>query len=305
MAGKVFVAMIAVAVFVGAAWLKSRLPEPATDAAAAETSAQRIISLSPSVTETLFALGLGDQVVGVTRFCNYPPEVNEKTRIGGFLDPNIEAIVALRPDLIVTLASDDPPESAFERLNFKTLVVDHRGVEGILDSITVLGRACGAEAKAEAMVAELRGRIDRVAKKTAGRRRPRVLFSVSRGLGTGRLEDIYVAGGNRCFQSLVEVAGGENVFAHETAAFPVVSTEGILYANPEVIIDLVPMVSHRREGLSTILDEWRQIPDVDAVKNGRVYALEDDFATVPGPRFILLFEKVARMLHPDVDWEGK
>lgn len=304
MPGKLLVATAAVAVFVGAAWLKSRLPEPATDATAAETSAQRIVSLAPSVTEVLYALGLGDQVVGVTRFCTYPPEVSEKTRIGGFLDPNIEAIVALRPDLIVTLASDDPPEPAFERLNFTTLVVDHRGVEGILDSITAIGRACGADAKAEAMVGELRGRIQRVAKKTAGRPRPRVLVAVSRGLGTGRLEDVYVAGGNRCFQSLLETAGGENVFAHQTAAFPVVSTEGILHADPEVIIDLVPTVSHRRESLSTVLADWRQIPDVEAVKNGRVYALEDDFATVPGPRFILLFEKVARMLHPEVDWEG-
>jgi iron complex transport system substrate-binding protein len=259
--------------------------------------------LEPSVTETLFALDLGDRVVGVTRFCAYPPEVKTKTRIGGFLDPNIEAIVALKPDLLVMLVENRASQPAFEGLNVRMLVVDHTTVEGTLDSITAVGRACGSEARAEAMVADLRARIDRVAAKTAGLRRPRVLFSISRAPGAGRPEDVYVAGGSPYFASVVKLSGGENVFAAETTVFPVVSTEGILRANPEVIVDLVPVVSSDGRGAEALLADWRQIPELDAVKHGRVYALDDDFASVPGPRFILLVEKVAAILHPEVDWE--
>jgi iron complex transport system substrate-binding protein len=303
MVGKLLLTASIVAVFVGAFLLKGLPTRPPAGPASDAPPATRIVSLAPSVTETLFALGLGDRVVGVTRFCNYPPEVKTKARIGGFLDPNIEAIVALKPDLLVMLVENRASQPAFEDLNVRMLVVDHRTVEGTLDSITAVGRACGAEARAETMVADLRARIDRVARKTAGLPRPRVLFSISRAPGAGRPEDVYVAGGSPYFASIVKMAGAENVFAAETAVFPVVSTEGILHANPEVIIDMVPLVSSDGRDVESLLADWRQIPEIDAVKHDRVYALDDDFASVPGPRFILLVEKVAAILHPEVDWE--
>ena len=303
MAGRLVLTATILAVFVGAFLLRGLPTEPGAERASDAPPATRIVSLAPSVTETLFALGLGNRVVGVTRFCSYPPEVETKARIGGFFDPNIEAIVALKPDLLVMLVEHRASQPAFEGLNVRMLVVDHRTVEGTLNSITAVGHACGAETRAEAMVADLRARIDRVAKKTAGLPRPRVLFSISRAPGAGRPEDVYVAGGSPYFASVVKLSGGENVFAAETAVFPVVSTEGILHANPEVIIDLVPTVSSDGRGVESLLADWRQIPELDAVRHGRVYALDDDYASVPGPRFILLVEKVAEILHPEVDWE--
>lgn len=301
MVGRLSVTLMVLTVFVGAMVLRRGLDETAPRSAA---PARRIVSLAPSVTETLFALGLADRVVGVTRFCAYPAEVATKARVGGLLDPNLEAIVALKPDLVVLLAGDDATEAMLATLEIATLTVDHRDINGILDSILVLGRAGGVVEAAKAIVTDLQARMDRVRQRTAGQPRRRVLFSISRTLGSGAIEDVYVAGDSPYFRRILELAGGENVFAGQRAAFPVVSAEGILHANPDVIVDLVPVVSHRSEPVAESLDDWQQLAGTNAVRDGRVYAMQSDYASVPGPRFILLVEQLAEMLHGRLDDHG-
>lgn len=264
--------------------------------------AQRIISLAPSITETLFALELGDRVVGVTRYCDYPPEANQKARVGGYLNPNFEAVVALRPDLVVTLAAAEQSLSAFDKLRLRTLVVCHKSVGGILDSITTIGRACGAEAKAHQIVSDIQRRIQCIERQTAGLERPRVMFAIERTLGSGRLEDVYVAGCDGYFDTMIWIAGGRNAYRQGAVRFPVVSTEGLLKMNPQVIIDMVPGLARGQFDSETILADWQQLEQVEAVASGRVYLLDDDYAFVPGPRFIMLLEKLARMIHPEINW---
>lgn len=268
---------------------------------------RRIISMAPSVTETLFALGLGERVVGVSDYCKFPPEAAKIDRIGGVMDPNLEAVVALRPDLVIMLRGNTALCPSLRRFGIKSLVVDHKTVEGVLESIPTIGQACGNSEAAGRMVDDLRGRIDRVRRKTAGRRRPSVMVSVIRTQGAGRLEDIYAAGDDEYFDQMIEIAGGRNVFGDQPVRYPVVSNESIIKADPEIIIDIVPSMTGGAspEGNTTgeAPAEWRQLSDVSAVNADKVYSLDEDFITVPGPRFILLLEKLAKLLHPEVDWD--
>ncbi len=260
---------------------------------------QRIVSLSPSVTEVLFALGLGDRVVGVSRYCRYPPEARSKAQVGGYLDPSYEAILALRPDLVVLRCENEQFVKGFRDLGLKLLLVDHDSVEGILDSMTTIGRRCGAEAKAQQMVAEIQAQIHLITERTAGLDRPRVLLVIERTLGSGKIQNVYVTGSNSFLNRMILLAGGKNACTDTSAGFPVVSGEGIVRMNPQVIIEL--LAAGMQSGLSPqeSIRDWQQLPDVEAVRNGRVYLVDDDYAFIPGPRFILLVETFARLIHPE------
>lgn len=291
-----------VLVFAASLLAKRLLGHPDTGRADRPGSCRRIVSTAPSITEALFALGLGDRVVGVTRFCNYPAEAKHRPQVGGNLDPNFEAVVALRPDLVVTLVENQHSRRAFRKLGIATLPVNHQTIDGILASIPAMGRPCGAEQPGEQLAAELRCRMQAIRRKTAALPRRRVMLAVDRTLGCGRLEDVYIAGRDGHLDRLVELAGGRNAYRQGTVRFPVVSTEGILRLNPEVIIDIVPERQAARLGKDTIAADWRQVADVDAVCNGRVYVLADDRVSIPGPGFIRLVERLARLIHPDVEW---
>ncbi len=263
----------------------------------------RIVSMAPSVTEALFALGLGDRVVGVTRFCKYPPEVEGRAIIGGYHDPNFEAIVALRPDLVVMLVEHRQLLPAFRKLDLSTCEVNHQTIDGVLESFSAIGRACGEGERAARVRGKMERRLERVRRKTAGLARPRVMFAIDRILGTGRLETVYVAGPDGFFDKMIELAGGQNAFQGGKVRFPVVSSEGILRINPEVIVDMVSGMSERRPAEAAILADWQQLPEVDAVRHGRVYVVAEQYAFVPGPRLVLLVERLARLIHPELDWQ--
>lgn len=258
--------------------------------------------MSPSTTETLFALGLGDRVVGVTRYCRYPPEARSLPQVGGWLDPNFEAIVALKPDLVVTREGSPQTVATFQQLGLTALVVHHDHLEGVLESFTSIGNACGAEAEAARLVERIESKIQEIRRRTAPLPRRRVLFVAERTLDTGEIQDVYAAGADGFIDRLITLAGGENVCANTAGGFPVLSAEGILRLNPEVIVDLVPNLPEQPRNRANLLDDWKQLPEVEAVRRGRVHIVDEDYAFIPGPRFILLAEKLARLFHPEVDW---
>lgn len=263
---------------------------------------ERIVSMAPSITETLCALGLGDRVVGVTSYCRYPPEVQKVAKVGGYHNTNFEAVVALEPDLVVLLSGDEQCLSALRKLGIRTLVVCHNDVEGILDSFLQIGRVGGAEADAQRMMAGIRARMGRIRQKTAGLPRPEVLLVAQRSPYPDKLEDVYVAGSDGFFDSIIALAGGENSYPPTSVRFPVVSAEGILWMNPDVILDLTSGVAQGQHDQETLLGAWQQVADVKAVKTGRVHSLDQDYAFVHGPRFILLIEDLARLIHPEIGW---
>lgn len=271
-------------------------PEPAA-------APERIVSMAPSLTETLFALGAGERVVGVTSFCDYPEEAASRTRVGGFFDPNYEVIVSLRPDLAVLLASQEEVKMRLEALGVRTLSVNHEQVTAIVDSITSIGQAVGCADKAREIVESMERRIERVRKKVEGLDRPTVLVSIGRNMGSEKLEEAYIAGPNSLYNDLLELAGGRNVCKTSGILYPSVSYEGILDLNPETIIDLVGDLSKTGQTRAQVEAQWMELRHVAAVENRRVYVVEDTYALRPGPRLVLTIETVARLLHPNAEWE--
>lgn len=296
MRSKLILAGVLIAIVGGSLLARAFLNRGKSQAARGEGPYTRIVSTSPSTTEILFALGLGDRVVGVSRFCLYPPETQARMKVGGYLDPNFEAIIGLRPDLIVLRGENPDIVASFNRLGVKTLAVRHNSIDGIIQSIESIGDACDAGDEARKLTGELSQRIAAIEKRTAGKPRPRVLVVAERTLGAGKVENAFVAGGDGFINGVLRLAGGQNACPDGTAGYPVVSPEGILKMNPDVIVDLIAKRQQGGLSMQEILGDWETLPEVKAVRRGRVYLIDDDFAFVPGPRFVQLVEKLAAIL---------
>jgi iron complex transport system substrate-binding protein len=258
--------------------------------------------LAPSITEVLFALDLGDRVAGVTQFCNYPPEANIKPRVGGYYDLNYEAVAALDPDLIVLLPEHTEARGHFTAQGYRILTVNHQTIESILESIRTVGRMCQAGDKAEQLIRDARQRMTVVRQKTSDVRPVRVMLAVGRDVSSGRIEDVCIAGTGGFYEEMIDLAGGENVF-QGNALYPTVAGEGIVSMNPEVIIDMTGDLTGYSLDSAAVARQWDAFPEVTAVRDGRVYVLDEDYMTIPGPRFVLVIERLARALHPEVDWK--
>jgi iron complex transport system substrate-binding protein len=290
-------------VFSASFLIRERFDEPMRPEVVPYWQCQRIVSMAPSITETLYALGLGDRVVGVTRFCQYPPEVNDKPRIGGYYDPNFEAILALKPDLIIMLEEHEQSLRWFEKLKIETLVVSHKTVNGIIESFRTIGRVCGKGAEGRRMANQYERQLEWIREKTESLQHPRVLLSLDRAFGRGYLADVYIVGADDYFDRIIELAGGVNAYRESKVRYPVVSSEGILWLNPDVIVDLAPKSVVENIGREEIAADWDELPQIEAVKSHRVFVFDQDYAFVPGPRFLQLVEELAKKLHPEVKWD--
>lgn len=273
----------------------SPYPMTVTDMAGREVKIpaepQRIVSLAPSITEILFALNLGDRVVGVTEFCNYPPEATEKPKVGGFSDVNVEKLVEVQPDLVIAASihiAQVVPE--LEKLGLPVLVVDAHDFPGVLESIRLVGKVTGAEEAAEDLTARMQERADRVAQAVQGRPRPRVYWELD--------STFWTAGPGSFVQDLIERAGGQNIAANAGSAWVQLTAEAIIAADPEVIF----LADHPwGESAETVKARpgWEKI---SAVVNGRIVELtqeQTDIVSRPGPRVVDALELIARALHPD------
>jgi len=249
----------------------------------------RLVSLAPSVTETLFLLGLGEQVVGDTDYCEYPPAAKLKPHVGSILNPSLEAIVALKPDLVLGSPEANRRETAerLARFGIPLYGVTARTVEETLASIADLGRLLGREAEATRLAGGLRGRIDAVAQRAAGGKAPRVLFVVW-------YRPLTTAGAGTFIGDVIRRAGGETVSGGLPGEWPKLSLEEALRLDPDVI--LFP----RSESFSPDLEEFQKLPgwrDMRAVKTRRMYIISDAIIR-PSPRLVDSLEEVARILHP-------
>lgn len=274
---------------------------PVPPVAGAKTP-QRIVSLAPSLTETLFALGVGHRVVGVTRYCAYPPEVRNRARVGGHLDPNFEAIVALEPDLVVLIPSGEASARRLEALGVPVLQIDQHDVRSLLDSLLVLARACGVEARGAALRAEIEQGLARTSSVVDGASRPRTVVAVGHDISGGVVRSIWAAGPDTFYSGVLEIAGGVNAVEGGLVRYPELTREGLAVLDPDVVLDVVAGVEERRGELGEIVAGWRRLTELRAVREDRVSILEGDVMVVPGPRLPEMVRQVAMALHPGLDW---
>jgi len=247
----------------------------------AQTRPARIVSLIPAVTEMLFAIGAGDQVVGVSAFDTFPKEVTTRTRVGGLFDPNFEAILTLRPELVVVYGSQDALIDRLTRVNIPMFSYRHAGLADITRTIRDLGQRTGHGPQANLLASQIEADLEAVRKTTAGRPRPRSLLVIGR--EEGSLRGLFVSGGVGFLHDMLDVAGGTNVMADVPREGLQLSLEQLLTRAPEVIIELRASDAWSPERRAREIAAWRTA-SVPAARNNRVRFLSDDGVTIPGPR---------------------
>lgn len=267
------------------------------------TNPQRIISLSPSNTEILFALGLGDKVVAVTQYCNYPAEAQEKTKIGGFsptdIDVSIEQIVALDPDLILateTHLTEVVPklEQFVPEATVLVLLTQTESFEVVFEAIEMIGKCTGTEDRADQLVSDMRARIKAITDATEQLQeseKPKVLYVVWN-------EPIFVIGGGTLGNTLIEAAGGINIF-EDIEGSPMTDLEIIIDRNPDVMLGSLNVGTGMDMAYQFVLTDER-LSGVDARLNDQIFGVNDDWYGRPGPRLVLALEELAKWLHPEL-----
>ena len=260
---------------------------------------RRIVSTAPSITELLYALGLGDRVVGVTRFCRYPPEAQLKPKVGDYTAPNLEAIAALKPDLVIVQTNPVKLQQRLEALHLRVLEINQDSIAAIHRSIDEVAGVTGTQAAGAKLRASIDEGLSKTRARTSGAPRVKMMFVVGR--SPNRLDGLVVAGRASYLNEVIEIAGGTNVFRDAMAAYPEVSLEEVMARNPEAIIDMGDMSdtvgvteTHKRE----VIALWSRAPNLAAVKTHRVFAVASDMFVVPGPRVIDAAKAFAEMLHP-------
>ena len=256
----------------------------------------RIISLIPAVTEMLFAIGAGPQVVAVSSFDTYPPQVEKLQRVGALIDPDLERILSLRPDLVAIYQSQVDLRAQLERAKVPVYVYSHAALPDIATTMIELGGRVGHGPEAAALARTIQSRINAIRQRLAGRPRPKTLIVFDR--EPLALRGIYASGGFGFIHDMVDAAGGENVFADVKQQAVQATTELILARRPDVILELrgnpvTPDVRKREIAV------WQALASVPAVRNGRVYFIDQQLTVIPGPRVADAVELIARTLHPD------
>jgi iron complex transport system substrate-binding protein len=267
--------------------------------AAAQPGPQRIVSTSPSITETIFALGIGDRVVGVSQFCNYPPEVQKLPKVGSYIKPDAEAIARLAPDLVVLESNVGELTERLETLHIAFIEVPDRTLEDVFTEIQIIGKAAGVPDRSANLIAQLKGALDAIQAKAKAMPSPRALVIVDRQQGT--LNNLIAVGPGNYVNQILEIAGGTNVLAKGgLPQYPHISLETVLRENPDVIIDLSGTQetdAARRVSRTATLALWGEYRQLTAVRNGHVYAGTTDSLVVPGPRTPIATQRLFDFVH--------
>ena len=256
---------------------------------------QRIVSTAPSITETLFAMGLGPRVVGVTVYCKFPAEAAKLPKIGNYLEPDVEAIVALHPDLVVVQQQPNHLGEELARLHIPYVEVQSDNLEAVYAGARAIGQASGTAAAADALVANMQSGLRKVKKLAEGHSRPSAVFLV--GHNPGSLTGLIAGSGLSYFSDLLDIAGGTNIFSDASAPYPNISLEEILARNPDVILELS---GESRPSQKEVMTLWQQERSLKAVMTGRIYAIPSGAFLAPGPRAVEAATTLLYLLHPEL-----
>lgn len=269
-----------------------------TEAVSEDRGSKRVITLAPSITETVFTLGLGDRVVGVTDFCTYPEEATQKERVGGWMNPNLEKITVLQPDLVIIQGQHEKVRAYCERRNIPLLSVDMDTMPGIFEGIREIAEALGCPSCGKRLSSKIRLELKEAQAAVADRPRLRVFLLLGR--RPGSLTGLYTMGRGTFLTEVVEIAGGMSIFADVDQPYPQASKESLVQRAPEVILEMHPGETFTPEEIEKLKRDWSAMPSLPAVHTGRIYVMTEDFALIPGPRVGRLARRMASILHPDV-----
>ena len=262
--------------------------------AAPQKEPRRIVSLVPAVTEMLFALGAGDRVAGVSSFDKFPPEVSKIPQVGALLDPNLDRILALRPDLVVLYHSQADLQTQLQRAVVPWYSYRHAGLADVTETIRAVGTRIGRHEQGQQLARDIESKLAALRKRFASGQRPRTLVVFGR--ENFALRGIYASGGRGFIHDMLTVAGGDNVFADVQREAVQATTELILTRRPDVILELRadPMTpeEERKEAAT-----WDQLAALPAVRAKRVHIITDPRTVIPGPRVVEGVETIADRLH--------
>ncbi len=247
---------------------------------------KRIVALAPSITETLYVLGLGDRVVGVGDYSSWPPEFADKPKVGGLFDVSLEGIMSLEPDLAILLRSEDKLRGQLERLGIEVLTVESETIADIFETTRRIGERCGVSEAAEEFLREFE--VDLMPKRVGGA--PRVVITMGR--RPRNLSDILVAGPGTYLHELLVRLGAFNAFADSPISYPQVGLEEILGRRPDAIVELQPSPG----SIAWLKQDWAAFPEQQLAGPGCVQVVAGDHVLVPGPRLPRLYWELRRAL---------
>ena len=259
----------------------------------------RIVSLAPNLTEILFALGLGEQIVAVSNDCDYPLKAANKKKIGTFWQPNTETILAARPELVVTLWFEQHKAVAdsLKRLGYRILTLKIEKIDELLTAIQKIGTATDCKANADQLVKNINSQLNELQLKLGSANKVKVLWVV-------QAEPLRVAGRNTFINEMIELAGGENAIGNTLQQYPPIGAEEILTCGAETIIQSAMGKSNIVEQQKAAEKFWSKWEHLPAVKNNRIYVVKPDTVTRLGPRLYQGVELIARCLHPNIFEQG-
>lgn len=256
----------------------------------------RIISLAPSITEIIYFLGLGERLMGVTRFSYFPREAQEKPKVGVYTDINVEKVITLNPDLVIATADGNKRGDVemLKEADIPVYVVNPRKVNQVLDAIEKLGEVCGVTDRAKRLVGSLRRRVTRVKKAVRDKGKPLVLLVIN-------VKPLMSVNQSTIHHDIIQLAGGRNMTGDQPIPYPKLSMEEVIRKGPDVII----ISSMERGGkYEKARKEWFRWPNLPAVRKRRVHLIDSDLIDRSAPRIVNGLEEMARLIHPDIEWRS-
>ena len=265
----------------------------------AQPTPHRIVSTAPSITEALFALGLGSDVIGVSRYCDFPPEVQKLPKVGTYIKPDPEAIARLAPDLVILQGNPTELTNRLNALHISFAEVPHGTLNDVFTGIEIIAKAAGVAERADPLVRKIQGGLDAIQSKAKTLSSPRVLVIMDR--RQGMLTDLIAIGPSNYVNQIMEIAGGINVLAKPgLPQYPRISMETVLRENPDIILDLSgtqESEEQRQAARAATLALWRQNGELTAVRKGHVYVGTSNALLVPGPRTVEAAQRLFDYMH--------
>lgn len=259
---------------------------------------QRIISLSPGVTEILFAIGAGDRIVGVTDFCNYPEEAKSLTKVGGLLNPSYETIITLQPDLIIHQPNKHKIKNFVEKLGIPNLPISMLSLPDIYSAIKTIGIATHKENAADRLIQSMREKINFHRERLANVSQKSVLLVL--GISNDTMRELYGVGPKTFLGEMLALAGGKNILSNTEAQYPKVSKEFIIHESPEIIIEIGRKDILTEESSVKRRKGWQKFSTIRAVKNQNIHMIGADYILIPGPRLVNILEHFVKAIHPEI-----